>query len=575
MSAAQGWITGINTLKGAGFLQLNLTDAFTAQTDSIGNWFPTSLNTETTICSGANNVLDNTSTSQYILYGWANSYTDESNKLIGNYEIGVYQGTGAAGNKVNTRGKPAWLMIKRLDSSTGSWNIFDNKRAVSNVLFANLSNAEAVGNTISFNTDFFNLDSTGLETNASGGQYLYMVAYDTNSNGGGTYYPLASDTANLQVNNALIPIAQGIDSNGVKNTILSKNETVTGVTYTQGKNYVYYDVLGNKGVSAHRPRYLDSDLIRSYAGESPDYYNVKENKWYSTNSGSELITNGTFSSGVTTGWTANGTTLSIVNNTLKVAQGATTYAFSYQGIPTIVGKKYRVYINNIAGTYASPYCFISSTINASGTVAVYSNLLASSSTSSYTGNQEFTFVAQTTTSYIYVGLPTTGTGGDVYFDNISVFESVITPTTEITNGRNYLNHIVYADNDGGLLYVEELPKTQYVDEIKANDYKGKNACTAWVNFDGATTPPTIRDSFNVSSVVRTTTGIYDVYFTVPMNNINYTIGGFGQPVGTWQGNTISDIYTSRTISKVTIAKFENNINVNSANISLQIFGGKN
>ncbi len=38
---------------------------------------------------------------------------------------------------------------------------------------------------------------------------------------------------------------------------------------------------------------------------------------------------------------------------------------------------------------------------------------------------------------------------------------------------------------------------------KSNDASIKNQCTAWVNFDGTTTPPTIRDSYNVSSVVRT------------------------------------------------------------------------
>ena len=52
-------------------------------------------------------------------------------------------------------------------------------------------------------------------------------------------------------------------------------------------------------------------------------------------------------------------------------------------------------------------------------------------------------------------------------------------------------------------------------------FVGKNACTAWVNFDGTTTPPTIRDSFNVSDVVRTATGSFVVYFIIPMSNENY------------------------------------------------------
>ena len=53
----------------------------------------------------------------------------------------------------------------------------------------------------------------------------------------------------------------------------------------------------------------------------------------------------------------------------------------------------------------------------------------------------------------------------------------------------------------------------------------KNQCTAWVNFDGTTTPPTIRDSVNVSSVVRTSAANYDIYFQTNMTNTNYIISG--------------------------------------------------
>ena len=49
----------------------------------------------------------------------------------------------------------------------------------------------------------------------------------------------------------------------------------------------------------------------------------------------------------------------------------------------------------------------------------------------------------------------------------------------------------------------------------------KYACRAWVNFDGQTTPPTIRASGNVSSVTRTATGDYTVNFTTAMPDTNY------------------------------------------------------
>lgn len=48
---------------------------------------------------------------------------------------------------------------------------------------------------------------------------------------------------------------------------------------------------------------------------------------------------------------------------------------------------------------------------------------------------------------------------------------------------------------------------------------------AWVNFNGTTSPGTIRDSFNVSSVTRRATGQYTVNFTTAMPNANYAAVG--------------------------------------------------
>jgi hypothetical protein len=47
------------------------------------------------------------------------------------------------------------------------------------------------------------------------------------------------------------------------------------------------------------------------------------------------------------------------------------------------------------------------------------------------------------------------------------------------------------------------------------------ACRAWVNFDGTTSPGTIRASGNVSSVTRNATGNYTVNFTTAMPDANY------------------------------------------------------
>jgi hypothetical protein len=234
------WLSAIGNTDG--FLHLNTADAKDANTGG-------KLETELGVILNNSWTDYNTSGNQYILYGWANSYIDESNKLIGNYEVGVYQGTGASGNKVVTRGKPAWIMIKRIDS-TSNWAIYDNKRNihtsfdnVPNILYPHSNIAEDTASTsheVVIVYDGFLVDS-GVDINASGGQYLYMVVYDNDSASGKSTYPRATDTTQIQLNNAIVPLANGVDGNGVKVSTVSKNETVTGVTLTQGKNYLRWE----------------------------------------------------------------------------------------------------------------------------------------------------------------------------------------------------------------------------------------------------------------------------------------------------------------------------------------------
>jgi hypothetical protein len=49
------------------------------------------------------------------------------------------------------------------------------------------------------------------------------------------------------------------------------------------------------------------------------------------------------------------------------------------------------------------------------------------------------------------------------------------------------------------------------------------ACRAWVNFNGTTSPGTIRASGNVSSVTRNDAGDYTVNFTTAMPDANYSV----------------------------------------------------
>ena len=67
--------------------------------------------------------------------------------------------------------------------------------------------------------------------------------------------------------------------------------------------------------------------------------------------------------------------------------------------------------------------------------------------------------------------------------------------------------------------------------FSANGTQIGTLCRAWVNFDGTTTPPTIRASFNVSSVTRSANGNFLVNFTNVMPDANFAT--------TWANNLTS------------------------------------
>jgi hypothetical protein len=68
------------------------------------------------------------------------------------------------------------------------------------------------------------------------------------------------------------------------------------------------------------------------------------------------------------------------------------------------------------------------------------------------------------------------------------------------------------------------------------------ACRAWVNFNGTTSPPTIRASGNVSSVTKTSAGDYTVNFTTAMPDADYA----GLPSYGFDGSGPGPVYNYLT-----------------------------
>jgi len=124
-----------------------------------------------------------------------------------------------------------------------------------------------------------------------------------------------------------------------------------------------------------------------------------------------------------------------------------------------------------------------------------------------------------------------------YTERPSGYTDVYLNTTDnkVYNGSDVAKELVVLGEckvDGqGLVFdlVEYRPNISYFDEVVATGdvktlgkFVGENACTAFVNFDATTTPVTVHSSFNVSDVIKTAAGYFEIFFEDDMDSIAYT-----------------------------------------------------
>lgn len=145
----------------------------------------------------------------------------------------------------------------------------------------------------------------------------------------------------------------------------------------------------------------------------------------------------------------------------------------------------------------------------------------------------------------------------------------------VDKGLNFLDAIVYADTTGNATYIESIGKIEYKDIVKANKFVSKNSCTAWALVDATTTPPSLIDSYNVSSVIRTATGNYDVY--TQMDNNLYSVVGLADNGDAGASNLVihTDYTKPKTSNKFSlVSELSTGTNQNCI-FSILLFGGKN
>ena len=167
-NSAVNWFVYHGFNSSGAFEGLNTTNAYNGALALFNQTAPTS----SVINLG--NTDSNASGGTYIAYCWA--------EIEGYSKFGSYTGNGSTdGPFVYCGFKPAWVMIKRTDS-TQNWCIVDNARSPINVggqsIFANTSDTEYTDTSLR-ETDFLSngikFRCTGTERNASGGTYIFAA----------------------------------------------------------------------------------------------------------------------------------------------------------------------------------------------------------------------------------------------------------------------------------------------------------------------------------------------------------------------------------------------------------------
>ena len=152
-----------------------------------------------------------------------------------------------------------------------------------------------------------------------------------------------------------------------------------------------------------------------------------------THANPELVTNGDFSNG-TTGWTAYGSTLSVSNGQMTVADNG-GYSKAYQSVRTVIGQTYELSIDKVSVTGQHSIVALSTVEPNSGT---WGNMISFSKLNAelpYT--QKYKFKALATTTWIAFG--TEGTNSAVY-DNVSL-KKVGMPDNQLIKASELRNEI--------------------------------------------------------------------------------------------------------------------------------------
>ena len=226
-------------------LHLHLNQNHTAQ-GSSAYWNDTDPTSSVFTVGNSNDVNQDGET--YVAYLFAHddqSFGAEGDEAI--IKCGSYDGDGGSQNKVSVGFEPQWLLIKRTQTSSENWVLFDNMRGIGYKdaqearLFPNQNSAEAEAQRIAPEHDGFRVTSDNSEVNASSSNYIYIAIARPNKP-----TDTATDVFNVQTFNNNTSAVEGVGFAFVIDNIGFPPD----VTITKVRNQALHQILTTR-LSTH------------------------------------------------------------------------------------------------------------------------------------------------------------------------------------------------------------------------------------------------------------------------------------------------------------------------------------
>ena len=237
-------------------------------------------------------------------------------------KFGSYSGSGASGNTITTGFKPRFLILKRT-SAAENWLLIDSERG-DNLIFANLSNAEASSDVVDFTDDGFTLNQTGAASNASGSTYFYAAFADRPGNNWDVNNIVTNEGLTTSKTQFDVVTYTGTDSTQSIDSLAFQPDLVWVKNKDQSEKHVFTDSVRGIGNAL----YTSSDSAEDSGSTYSDRFVSLDSDGFTVGS-SHTTTNSNGDDFVAYCWKAGGTAVSNTDGSITSSVSANAeYGFS-------------------------------------------------------------------------------------------------------------------------------------------------------------------------------------------------------------------------------------------------------